>query len=169
VPTKTFKTMAQPDAPILIHPSQLRRIWRWGLDFLRASRPGPSWANTRHVLRLSLYSFESLKEIRAATGVQYDAVHRRRPQGLSEPERASMTSPPSSWMTSAAPFITLTAFGPGARPVDEATEATRISVGTASLTVHCGDRPCDRCGRHEQPPNHGAPPTLVVAIAADEP
>jgi hypothetical protein len=37
-----------------------------------------------------------------------------------------MTSPPSSWMTSAAPFITLTAFGPGARPVDEATEATRI-------------------------------------------
>jgi D-amino-acid dehydrogenase len=74
VPTKTFKIMAQPDAPILVHPSQLRRIWRWGLDFLRASRPGPSWANTRHVLRLSLYSFESLKEIRAATGVQYDAV-----------------------------------------------------------------------------------------------
>ena len=63
-----------PDAPILIHPSQLRRIWRWGLDFLRASRPGPSWANTRHVLRLSLYSFEALKEIRAAPGVQYDAV-----------------------------------------------------------------------------------------------
>ena len=65
---------AAPTRRSLIHPSQLRRIWRWGLDFLRASRPGPSWANTRHVLRLSLYSFEALKEIRAAPGVQYDAV-----------------------------------------------------------------------------------------------
>ena len=74
VPTKTLRTMAQPDAPILIHMGQLPRIWRWGLDFLRASRSEPSWANTRHVLRLSLYSFAALKEIRAATGVQYDAV-----------------------------------------------------------------------------------------------
>jgi D-amino-acid dehydrogenase len=74
VPTKTLKTMTQPDAPILIHAAQLPRIWRWGLDFLRASRPAPSWANTRHVLRLALYSLAALKEIRAATGVQYDAV-----------------------------------------------------------------------------------------------
>jgi D-amino-acid dehydrogenase len=57
---------AAPTRRSLIHPSQLRRVWRWGLDFLRASRPGPSWANTRHILRLSLYSFEALKEIRAA-------------------------------------------------------------------------------------------------------
>jgi D-amino-acid dehydrogenase len=74
VPTKTLRTMAQPDAPILIHAAQLPRIWRWGLDFLRASRPGPSWANTRHVLRLSLYSFEALKEVRATTGIEYDRV-----------------------------------------------------------------------------------------------
>ena len=74
VATKALKTMAQPDAPILIHARQLPRIWRWGLDFLRASRAAPSWANTRHVLRLSLYSFAALKEIRAATGIAYDAV-----------------------------------------------------------------------------------------------
>jgi D-amino-acid dehydrogenase len=74
VPTKTLRTMTQPDAPILIHAAQLPRIWRWGLDFLRASRPEPSWANTRHVLRLSLYSFEALNEIRAATGIEYDRV-----------------------------------------------------------------------------------------------
>jgi D-amino-acid dehydrogenase len=74
VPAKTLRTMAQPDAPILVHASQLPRIWRWGLDFIRSSRAGRSWDNTRHVLRLALHSFEALKEIRADTGVQYDAV-----------------------------------------------------------------------------------------------
>jgi D-amino-acid dehydrogenase len=74
VPIKTLKTMAQPNAPILLHASQIPKMWRWGLDFLRCSRPGASWANTRHVLRLSLFSLEALKEIRADTGVRYDAV-----------------------------------------------------------------------------------------------
>jgi D-amino-acid dehydrogenase len=74
VPTKTLRTMAQPNAPILLHASQIPRIWRWGLDFIRNSRAAPSWANTRHVLRLSLFSFEALKEIRTDTGVDYDAV-----------------------------------------------------------------------------------------------
>jgi D-amino-acid dehydrogenase len=49
-------------------------MWRWALEFIRCSRAERSWANTRHVLRLSLFSFEALKEIRADTGVQYDAV-----------------------------------------------------------------------------------------------
>jgi len=74
VPVKTLRTMAQPDAPILMHASQLPRIWRWGLEFLRCSRPERSWANTRHVLRLALFSFEALKQIRDDTGVRYDAV-----------------------------------------------------------------------------------------------
>lgn len=74
VPAKTLKTMAQPNAPILMHVSQLPRMWRWGLDFIRCSRPEPSWENTKRVLRLSLFSFEALKEIRADTGVDYDAV-----------------------------------------------------------------------------------------------
>jgi D-amino-acid dehydrogenase len=74
VPLKTLKTMAQPNAPILLHASQIPSMWRWGLDFIRCSRAAPSWANTRHVLRLSLFSLEALKEIRADTNVQYDAV-----------------------------------------------------------------------------------------------
>ncbi len=74
VPTKTLTTITRPDAPILIHVGQLPRIWRWGLDFLRASRPDPSWAHTQAVLRLALHSFEALKEIRAATGIDYDRV-----------------------------------------------------------------------------------------------
>jgi D-amino-acid dehydrogenase len=74
VPIKALRTMAQPDAPILMHASQIPKMWRWGLDFIRCSRAALSWANTRQVLRLSLFSFEALKEIRADTGVQYDAV-----------------------------------------------------------------------------------------------
>ncbi len=74
VPTKTLKTMTRPDAPILIHARQLPQIWRWGLDFMRASRAGPSWENTRNVLRLALYSLDALKEIRTATGIDYDRV-----------------------------------------------------------------------------------------------
>jgi D-amino-acid dehydrogenase len=74
VPVKTLKTMAQPNAPILMHLSQLPRMWRWGLDFIRCSRAEPSWENTKRVLRLSLFSFEALKEIRADSGVDYDAV-----------------------------------------------------------------------------------------------
>jgi D-amino-acid dehydrogenase len=74
VPGKTLKAMAEPNAPILMHVSQLPRMWRWGLDFIRCSRAGPSWENTKSVLRLSLFSFEALKEIRADTGVRYDLV-----------------------------------------------------------------------------------------------
>jgi D-amino-acid dehydrogenase len=74
VPTKALRQMLRPDAPILIHASQIPRMWRWGVEFMRAARAEPSWANTQHVLRLSLFSFEALKEIRADTGVDYDVV-----------------------------------------------------------------------------------------------
>jgi D-amino-acid dehydrogenase len=74
VPFKTLRSMAQPDAPILIHAGQIPQMWRWGLEFLRCSRPQTSWDNTRHVLRLALYSFAALKEIRDDTGVRYDLV-----------------------------------------------------------------------------------------------
>jgi len=74
VPLKTLKSIAQPDAPILIHAGQIPKMWRWGLEFLHCSRAETSWANTRHVLRLALYSFEALKEIRDDTRVGYDLV-----------------------------------------------------------------------------------------------
>jgi D-amino-acid dehydrogenase len=74
VPLKTLKAMAQPNAPILLHASQIPKMWRWGFEFIRCSRAARSWANTRHVLRLALFSLEALKEIRSDTGVQYDAV-----------------------------------------------------------------------------------------------
>ena len=74
VPTKTIRTMARSNAPILMHVSQIPKMWRWGLEFIRCSRAQPSWENTKRVLRLSLFSAEALHEIRTDTGVQYDAV-----------------------------------------------------------------------------------------------
>jgi hypothetical protein len=121
--------------------TQIERQPGWHANAATPTGPGPYWANTRHGLRLSLYSFEAQGDPRGNRR-PVRRRHQRGPQGLSEPERASMTSLASSWMSSAAPFITLTAFGPGARPVDEATEVTRIQRGTATLTVPCGDRPC---------------------------
>jgi D-amino-acid dehydrogenase len=74
VPRKALLAMRRPDAPILIHASQIPKMWRWGLDFIRSSRAEPSWQSTRHVLRLALFSQKALKEIRSDTGVDYDAV-----------------------------------------------------------------------------------------------
>ena len=74
VPMKTLLSMLRPDAPILLHAGQLPRMWRWGLDFLRASRAEVSWRNTLAVLRLALYSFEQLKQVRGEIALDYHPV-----------------------------------------------------------------------------------------------
>ena len=40
VPLKVLKWLGQEDAPMLLRPSAVPRVWRWGLGFLRAARPG---------------------------------------------------------------------------------------------------------------------------------
>ena len=87
VPTKTLKTMAQPDAPILIHRASCRGSGAGASTSCALAGQSRRGTNTRHVLRLALYSFEALKEIRAATGMDYDARHRRRAQALFGPEK----------------------------------------------------------------------------------
>lgn len=71
VPTKTLLTMLRPDAPILLHPSELPKMWRWGLNFIADSRAAVSWENTKRVLRLALYSFEILKKVRDKEAIDY--------------------------------------------------------------------------------------------------
>jgi D-amino-acid dehydrogenase len=74
VPTKTLLSMLQSDAPILLHAGQLPRMWRWGLEFLRASRAEVSWRNTQALLRLALHSLEQLKRVRADAAIDYSPV-----------------------------------------------------------------------------------------------
>lgn len=74
VPSKTLLGMFAEDAPIVLHPSQLPAVWRWGLEFLASSRAAPSWQNTQHILRLALYSFATLKETRDAETIDYAPI-----------------------------------------------------------------------------------------------
>ncbi len=71
VPGKTLLSMLRPEAPILLHAAQLPRMWRWGLEFLRCSRADVSWTNTLAVLRLALYSFAMLKQVRSEIALDY--------------------------------------------------------------------------------------------------
>jgi D-amino-acid dehydrogenase len=74
VPLATLLGLLSRDAPILLSAAQIPAIWRWGLAFLNCSRATPSWENTRHVLRLALYSHAVLKQTRAAEALRYDAL-----------------------------------------------------------------------------------------------
>jgi D-amino-acid dehydrogenase len=76
VPKKTLIGMLKREAPILLHLRELPNMWRWGLDFLLQSRAKPSWENTRHILRLALFSFEALKETREAAAIDYAIVQK---------------------------------------------------------------------------------------------
>jgi D-amino-acid dehydrogenase len=74
VPAKTLLGMFAKDPPILLHMTQLPAMWRWGLEFLACSRQAPSLENTRHVLRLALYSHAVLKQTRSREAIDYAPV-----------------------------------------------------------------------------------------------
>jgi D-amino-acid dehydrogenase len=51
-------------------------MWGFFLRFLSACRPGPSHDNGLKALKLALYSRETLAQLRAETGIQFDAADR---------------------------------------------------------------------------------------------
>ncbi|MFC3124064.1 D-amino acid dehydrogenase [Pseudoroseomonas globiformis] len=72
VPLKVLKWLGQEDAPMLLRPSALPRMWRWGLGFLMASRTAAHDAGALANLELAMLSARCMAEIRDETGVQYD-------------------------------------------------------------------------------------------------
>ncbi|MBL8907767.1 MAG: D-amino acid dehydrogenase [Rhizobiales bacterium] len=74
VPTKTLLGLLGKAPPILVHPGQIPAMWRWGLEFILASRVAPSWENTKDVLRLALYSHAILKETRERETIAYAPI-----------------------------------------------------------------------------------------------
>lgn len=74
VPTRTLLGMFGKAPPILLHAGQVPAMWRWGLEFLLASRAAPSWENTKDVLRLALYSHAILKETRERETIAYAPI-----------------------------------------------------------------------------------------------
>ena len=76
VPLLLLKWLGRYDAPLLyrlrIDPAQ----WAWSLRFLVNCLPSRSHANTAKNLALGVYSRSLMSEIRADTGIKYDALTR---------------------------------------------------------------------------------------------
>ncbi|HEY3858732.1 MAG TPA: D-amino acid dehydrogenase [Gammaproteobacteria bacterium] len=71
-----LKWLGRDDSPLLLRPSALPGMWRWGLRFLLSSRMKHWWPATEANLRLGLYSAAALRELRAQLKLDYDHLSR---------------------------------------------------------------------------------------------
>ncbi|MDX6806355.1 D-amino acid dehydrogenase [Terrihabitans rhizophilus] len=75
-PLKLMKWLGREDAPLLFRLRADWRQWRWGLSFLRECTAARTSRNIAQIVNLGLYSRQSLQELRAETGIQYDHLER---------------------------------------------------------------------------------------------
>ncbi len=74
-PRKLVRWLGRDDAPLLFRLRADPKLFAWGLRFLANCPDGRSRRNMLKILRLALYSRESLGELRDSTGMHY---HQRR-------------------------------------------------------------------------------------------
>lgn len=75
-PMTLLRWLGRKDAPLLFRwPAEAARI-HWGLQFLRECLPGRTHRNTLAIAHLAAFSGTSLRELRAATGLEYDNLSR---------------------------------------------------------------------------------------------
>ncbi|MDX6752343.1 D-amino acid dehydrogenase [Geminicoccaceae bacterium 1502E] len=72
-PTSILRWLGQEDAPMLLRYGAVPKMWRWGVEFLRNCTEARHLANRSSNLELALESLAALREIRAQTGIAYDA------------------------------------------------------------------------------------------------
>jgi D-amino-acid dehydrogenase len=77
-PLKVLQWLGKEDAPLLFRLRADMRQWLWGLSFLRNCTPARTRHNIEQIVNLGTYSRETLQQLRAATGIQYD----QRTQGI---------------------------------------------------------------------------------------
>ena len=75
-PRKILRWLGRPDAPLVFRPRADWRQWCWGAQFLLECLPWRTQRNLERILALSTYSGAALRELRAATGIGYDALQR---------------------------------------------------------------------------------------------
>jgi D-amino-acid dehydrogenase len=63
------------DSPLLLRPQALPGMWRWGLQFLSASRAAPWWRATEANLSLGLYSVKALRDLRRQLPLEYHGLN----------------------------------------------------------------------------------------------
>ena len=75
-PVKLVKWWFKPDSPLLFRLRMDPHQWSWGLRFFYECAPWRTRENSRLMVTLSAYSREALAELRATTGIEYDALQR---------------------------------------------------------------------------------------------
>ncbi|RYY99722.1 MAG: FAD-dependent oxidoreductase, partial [Comamonadaceae bacterium] len=75
-PAKMLKWMFRNDAPLLFRPQLDWRQWRWGLQFLAQCNDAAIERNVRQLVSLGAYSHAALKDVVAATGIDYHRLER---------------------------------------------------------------------------------------------
>jgi len=75
-PFKVAKWLLRDDSPLLFRPRLDPHQWRWGLSFLGQCNGAAFERNVRQLVALGRYSHESLKQVVAATGIEYQRLER---------------------------------------------------------------------------------------------
>ncbi|MDB5956172.1 D-amino acid dehydrogenase [Ramlibacter sp.] len=75
-PAKLLKWMFRNDAPLLFRPRADWQQWRWGLQFLGQCNDAAFERNVQQLVALGAYSHAALKDVVAATGIDYHRLER---------------------------------------------------------------------------------------------
>jgi D-amino-acid dehydrogenase len=75
-PAKLLKWLLRNDAPLLFRPTLDWRQWRWGLQFLSQCNDRAFERNLSQIVALGAYSHAALKDVVAATGIDYQRLER---------------------------------------------------------------------------------------------
>lgn len=76
-PWKALRWLGREDAPLVFRAARWDpALWLWLARFLANCTPARTRVNTERTVRLALYSRESLKALRDALGLEYDAERR---------------------------------------------------------------------------------------------
>lgn len=75
-PAKILKWLWRDDAPLLFRLKADPAQWTWGVRFLYECLGWRTRANIAQIVKLSVYSREALRELRAETGIEYDHLER---------------------------------------------------------------------------------------------
>ena len=75
-PLKALKWMFRNDAPLLFRPQLDPHQWLWGLKFLAQCHDAAFERNVQQLVALGAYSHAALKDVVAATGIEYSRIER---------------------------------------------------------------------------------------------
>lgn len=75
-PLQILRWLRRDDSPLLFRLRMDPAQWLWGARFLAECLPSRTRDNIAQIVRLALYSRASLQELRAQTGIEYDALAR---------------------------------------------------------------------------------------------